>query len=80
MKPDVTAAQIREARALLGWSAIRLGVMAGICGETVSRFERGEQARPRTINAIRTALETAGIIFIHKKAGGVRLRKEKASP
>jgi cell division GTPase FtsZ len=46
--------------------------------DTIARFERGEELLPRTINAIRKALEDAGVRFIAAgKSGGagVRLRE-----
>ena len=45
--------------------------------DTVSRLERGEEIMPRTLQAVRSALEAAGVIFIDEngEGPGVRLRK-----
>jgi transcriptional regulator with XRE-family HTH domain len=59
--------QCREARLLLGWTAERLGAMAGVSGETIRNFEgrrRPSQIQTRTGAAISAALEAAGIIFV----------------
>ena len=47
--------------------------------DTVARFERGEELKPRTVAALRTALEAGGVIFIAEESGiggaGVRLAR-----
>ena len=50
---------------------------SGVSTDTIVRFERGEAVRPRTVKAIRAALETAGVIFIEQngEGPGVRLKK-----
>jgi transcriptional regulator with XRE-family HTH domain len=74
----MTAAQCRQARALLGWSEQTLAVRALCSSLTVRNLER-RNCRPRmsTISAIRDALEGAGVEFAPEGAGGagVRLRK-----
>ena len=47
--------------------------------DTVARFERGEELKERTVDAIRYALEAAGVEFIDENGGGpgVRLRKRQ---
>jgi hypothetical protein len=49
--------------------------MAGLCGETVVRFEKGKEVRRKTIAAIQSALKVAGVVFIAETGGaaGVRL-------
>jgi transcriptional regulator with XRE-family HTH domain len=56
-----------------------LAELAKVSPDTVARFERGEDLKERTIEAIRTALEKAGIEFIDEDGGGpgVRLRKAR---
>jgi hypothetical protein len=51
--------------------------MAQVSPNTIARFERGELLQPRTLAAIRAALEAAGVEFIPENGGGpgVRLRK-----
>jgi hypothetical protein len=53
--------------------------MAKVATSTVARFEVGEELMERTIDALRTALESAGVVFIEENDGGpgVRLRKAK---
>ncbi|MBO1361933.1 helix-turn-helix transcriptional regulator [Acetobacter sacchari] len=76
---DITSAQVRAARGLLGWSRDRLVDASGVPKRTVVRLE-DEVTSPRaaTLAAIRTALETAGVEFIAENGGGagVRLRRE----
>lgn len=60
-----TAAQVRAARAILGWSVERLATAAGVSISTVRRIEEEDRpimARAESLDAIRTALE-AGVIF-----------------
>jgi hypothetical protein len=54
-----------------------LAAAAKVSVDTVARFERGEELKERTIDALRRALESAGIKFIDENGGGpgVRLRK-----
>ena len=69
--------QSRMARAALGWGVRDLAAAAKVAVETVSRLERGEQLRERTVDDIRRALEQAGVEFIEENGGGagVRLRE-----
>jgi transcriptional regulator with XRE-family HTH domain len=65
------------ARAALSLGVRELAAAAKVSTDTVARFERGEELRERTIDAIRRALEDAGVEFIDENGGGpgVRLRK-----
>lgn len=74
------AAQSRMARAALGWGVRDLASAAKVSPDTIARLERGETLYPRTVDAIRGALEAAGIIFIQEngEGPGVRLRKTAA--
>lgn len=71
------AVQCRMARAALGLGVRELAEMAMVAPATISRLERGEDLKPRTVEAIRAALEAAGVIFIDEngEGPGVRLRK-----
>lgn len=71
------AVQCRMARAALGLGVRELAEMAMVAPATISRLERGEELKPRTVEAIRAALEAAGVIFIDEngEGPGVRLRK-----
>jgi hypothetical protein len=74
----MTPEQCCQARALLGWRPQRLGVRPSTCAATVRRFERGDaQRHSAKVEAIRVALEAAGVEFIAENGGGagVRLRK-----
>lgn len=70
----ITPAQIRAARALLGWHQTDLAAAAGVSFNVVSRVER-ELVDPRasTLRAIQTALENAGVEFIED---GVKLARK----
>jgi DNA-binding XRE family transcriptional regulator len=71
----VTSAQIRAARGLLDWTVRDLSERAGVSRNTVSNIETGAYAgAPETREAIRRALERAGVEFTNGDAPGVRLR------
>jgi transcriptional regulator with XRE-family HTH domain len=64
----LTPAQSRAGRALLAWSQKELAETAGIATSTIADFERGHRRPvPQNAEAIRSALEKAGISF---RAGG----------
>ncbi|MCM5552412.1 helix-turn-helix domain-containing protein [Pleomorphomonas sp. NRKKF1] len=66
------------ARAALEIGVRELAAMAKVSPTTVSKLEAGEELKPRTVEAIRAALEAAGIEFIPDIGGGagVRLRSK----
>lgn len=68
--------QCRMARAALGLGVRELASVAAVSPDTIARLERGEELKPRTVEAIRAALEAAGVEFIAENGGGagVRLR------
>lgn len=68
------------ARAALGLGVRDLAKLASVSADTVARLERGEELKPRTVDAIRIALEYAGVIFIEEDGSGpgVRLKKNPA--
>jgi transcriptional regulator with XRE-family HTH domain len=73
------SAQIRAARALLGWSQDKLARKAGVGLTTLQRIEQNEgivKGNFSTILKIQKALEHAGIHFTDDEAGeiGVRLQ------
>lgn len=68
----MNAIQCKMARAALGLGVRDLAKLASVSVDTVSRLERGEELMPRTVQAIRSALEAAGIEFIN--GTGVKLR------
>jgi transcriptional regulator with XRE-family HTH domain len=79
----IEAAQIRAARALIGWSAAKLADAAGVPVSIVQQFETGapDHIPDEAVDKMRAALETAGVVFIPKNGGGagVRLRKGRES-
>ena len=71
--------QCRMARAALGWGVRELAAAAKVSTDTVARFERGEELKERTIDALQRALEAAGIEFTNGDQPGVRLTKAAAA-
>jgi transcriptional regulator with XRE-family HTH domain len=71
--------QCRMARAALGWGVRDLAAAAKVSIDTIARFERGDELKERTIEAIHRALEVEGIDFIDENGGGpgVRLKKRQ---
>ena len=69
--------QCRMARAAVGWGVRELATAAKVSIDTVARFERGDELKDRTVEAMMRALEAAGIEFIDQNGGGpgVRLKK-----
>jgi transcriptional regulator with XRE-family HTH domain len=77
--PPLTSAQIRAARALIRWSAEDLARHSPVSVTTIRRAELMPSATVLTRandQAIRRALEQAGVEFIDAEGGGpgVRLR------
>ena len=71
--------QCRMARAALGWGVRELAAAAKVSPDTVARFERGDELKERTIDALQRALETAGVEFTNGDQPGVRLTKAAAA-
>jgi transcriptional regulator with XRE-family HTH domain len=71
--------QCRMARAALGWGIRELAGAAKVATDTVARFERGDELKERTIDALQRALEAAGIEFTNDNQPGVRLTKAAAA-
>lgn len=68
------------ARAGLGLGVRELAALADVAPSTITRLERGETLYPRTVETIRTALESAGVVFIDQNGDGpgVTLRRGKS--
>ncbi len=70
----MTPEQCEMARAGLGLGVRELADMAKVSTNTITRFERGEPLKERTLDAIRAALESGGVEFTNGDQPGVRLR------
>lgn len=73
----MTPVQLRMARAAVGWGVRELAEKAGVTANTVTRIENGSDAKHSTIQALRMALEAAGIEFIAENGGGAGVRVKK---
>jgi transcriptional regulator with XRE-family HTH domain len=79
----LTAGQIRAARGLLDWSQKQLADATKLSVQTIKRMEseRGPAASTvANVEAVRRALEDAGIVFLEPKevkAGGAGVRLKK---
>ena len=73
----MNAAQCRMARAALQLGVRELAAKAKVSPATIVRFEASEELRERTVDAIRAALEAAGVEFTNSGQPGVRMRKQK---
>jgi transcriptional regulator with XRE-family HTH domain len=73
----MTPAQCRMARAAIEMGVRDLAEAAKVSTNTITRFERGEELRERTVDAIRAALEALGVEFTNGDQPGVRLRKDR---
>jgi DNA-binding XRE family transcriptional regulator len=73
--------QMRGARAMLEMSREKLAEAAQVSVRTIATFEAGRRKPiPATMHAIRSALESAGIVFFEENGDGlgVRLRDGEA--
>lgn len=69
----ITLAQIKAARALLGWTQEDLAQRAGLSLPAINNLERGlTSPRRETLSAISSTLQLAGIEFLD--TSGVRIR------
>jgi transcriptional regulator with XRE-family HTH domain len=78
---EISIRQVKAARELLGWKQTDLSEASGLSIVTVRRLEARQGAlsgRGETIDAIRAALEAAGVEFIPENGSGpgVRLKKQ----
>jgi transcriptional regulator with XRE-family HTH domain len=67
------------ARAALGLGVRELAAAAKVSVDTVARFERGDELKERTIDALQRALEGAGVEFTNGDQPSVRLTKVAAA-
>ena len=73
----MNAAQCRMARAALELGVRELAALAKVSPTTISKLEAGDELKPRTVDAVRVALENAGVIFVAENGGGVGVRLRK---
>jgi predicted transcriptional regulator len=78
----LTSEQIRGARSMLRLEQTELADRAGVSLETIKRIEKTPgtiSALVGTLDKIRRALESAGVIFVEEdgEGPGVRLKKGK---
>ncbi len=79
----ITGAQVRAAKALIGWSGNELAERAGVGLSTIRRIEGCdgllEAASIKTLQSIQTALEVGGVEFLGTPGNspGVRLKTRK---
>jgi transcriptional regulator with XRE-family HTH domain len=73
----MSPAQCRAARALLDWTQPNLAETAGLGLSTVVDFERSRRSVSEdAVQAIRAALESAGVEFTNSDEPGVKLKKK----
>ena len=85
VKPMITAAQVKAARALLGLSQSELAKKTGLGIATIKRLELSTELRgaATTIWKVQITLEEAGVEFLSaddESGPGVRLRSCGGSP
>jgi len=78
LKMNIVGEQVAAARKLLKITQRDLAVATGLTQATVTKFERGRNVRPETVEAVREALLERGIEFTNGGAPGVRLRKAES--
>ena len=74
---QITAAQLRAARALLNMSQDELASRAGVGRRAVADYERGARVPyDRTLATLRATMEDADVVFLFEgeRAVGVRIR------
>jgi transcriptional regulator with XRE-family HTH domain len=82
MKTDlvITSEQVRAARALIRWEQRDLAETSKVSLPSIKRLETTPgplAAQARTVEALRAALEAAGVEFTNGDQPGVRLRKTR---
>jgi transcriptional regulator with XRE-family HTH domain len=81
----ITSEQIRAARALLRWEQRQLAEASQVSLPSIKRLETTPgplAAQQRTVDALRSAIEAAGVEFLDGDGGGsgVRLKKSRPDP
>jgi len=61
---SITAAQLKSARELLGWSVVTLAVKSNIGTAAITAVEKGTRAaRSTTFDQLKATFESAGVVF-----------------
>ena len=79
----ISIRQVKAARALLAWSQDDLSKASGVSVPTIARLEAADGevgGRAATGDAIRAALEAAGVIFVSENGEGPGVRLRKGAP
>ncbi|MFK8032588.1 MAG: helix-turn-helix domain-containing protein [Hyphomicrobiales bacterium] len=75
---NLLPSQVRAARALISLSQIDLAKLSGASLSTIRNFEAGRSTPiANNLNAIRRALEKAGVEFIAENGSGAGVRHSK---
>ena len=79
----ITPAQIRAARALLGWKQTDLAAKSHVSEISIKNIERGAtDPRTSTLSALQAAFDKAGVVFLDPgdtRDGGHGVRLKKAA-
>jgi len=76
---DISSSQCRAARALLGITQDDLATLSRVSRRTIAHFEQEErQPVASTLEALKRALEAAGVTFIPKNGGGAGVRLSRS--
>lgn len=73
----ITSAQIRAARALIGWKQAELAAASGVSLPTIKNIELGSDPKGSTLQKIQDALRSAGVVFLEPgdtRQGGAGVR------
>ncbi len=71
---EISGVQSKMARVALGWGVRELAEAAQVATQTITRLEKGDRLKAKTVAAIRAAFEAAGIEFIPQNGGGPGVR------
>jgi transcriptional regulator with XRE-family HTH domain len=66
MPAILTPSQCRKARSALGWTMRDLRAKSNVSTDAISRLERGEKLKDRTLQDIKRAFVAAGIRFLQQ--------------
>lgn len=74
--------QMRAARGLLGWSREELAERAGLSAPTIKRMETvgPKRSSVENVQAVKNALQDAGVVFIDENGQGAGVRMAKPGP